>query len=182
MKKILALVLAIVMMASMSVVAFAAADAVESAGNDDVVYSDQKVQVSYTTSKGYTVVIPANFAIDAGTKTGSTSFQLTSANLAGGEVLTVSVDGENEAIDETWLWSLVDSKADGTKADPVGYNIGVAGAGVTSEKIEQGAAILTYTSSADAFSPMTAALSLTANATNQVATFVDYLTFSVAIN
>ena len=136
MKKILALVLAIVMMASMSVVAFATetqTNVLDAAGNVG------GTEIAYTTSQAYTVSIPANFTLAANTPVEKT---VTVSNylLAKGATLTISITSENIA-DGNWVLQAAN-------ADNVVYSIEKKGTPDNTSLTPASSAFLTATTNA----------------------------------
>lgn len=133
MKKIIALVLAIVMMASMSVVAFAATDTTVFGDESNLATgkNEAPVEVIYDVRKGYIVVIPADFNLtvveDTATGkvhgTGEGIVSILKARLDGKELLTVTAKG-NAATVSGYNWVLKDKAQ---KAADVGYHIAVSG-------------------------------------------------------
>ena len=104
MKKLIALIIAIVMMAAMSVVAFAAegvAPDKEIADTDEPIEGKtEDTKITYTVLKGYIVIIPDDFDLvvndkDDGTSygTGEGKVAIMKAKLNGGETLTVAAKG-----------------------------------------------------------------------------------------
>ena len=133
MKKIIALVLAIVMMASMSVVAFAATDTTVFGDEDNLATgkNEAPVDVIYDVRKGYIVIIPADFNLEVNEDTatgkvhgtGEGVVTILKARLDGKEILTVTAKG-NTATVSGYNWVLKDQAG---KAADVGYKMAVSG-------------------------------------------------------
>ena len=197
MKKIIALVLAIMMIASMSVVVFAE-DATE---RETIKYGDENgeyatdasinkdIDVTYNVQKGYVVVIPAAFDLvpedvavgsDTLTKgTDSAEVKILKAKLEGGETLTVSAVSANKPATHSvsTKWVLLDQKAT-NKANPVGYTITLG----TSTVLDQGDPIVQHVSGTPfPTAGKTVTMNLETNPTSQAGNFKDVLTFTVAI-
>jgi len=180
MKKIFALILAIAMMASMSVVVFAAENATDvGMANTD---SDGKLAggttLTYGVDQTYTITIPADqtFAKN-GEATGAQAFKATAdivasdVKIKGNQTLTVSITSANG-------WELVDTYED---SDDVVYTAHVG----TGEALANNAAVLEVTIEDD--TPVTGAdktstLNFYTAGTAQVGNYQDQLTFTVAID
>jgi hypothetical protein len=97
MKKTLSLGLALVLALSMAVPAFAADITVDGGSGETV--------VTYGTSQGFTVTIPADFAIDTATKKATAKVSAENVLIPYGKVLNVRVSGH----DYTDKWELIDT-------------------------------------------------------------------------
>ena len=167
MKKIFALILAIVMMASMSVVVFAAdkeAGAVEGS-----------TVLTYGVDQAYEVVIPENQTFagsDADGYTASGDVKATGVKIAKGEKFTITVASANS-------WTLVDTEGEDGAAisDPVSYDAKVDGSSIktTGKVLELGDTTTPGGNSA------TKTITFTTAGTGQEGTYKDTLTFTVAI-
>ena len=197
MKKIIALVLAIMMIASMSVVVFADYT-LEDTDEPIQGTSKNEIPVNYTVTKGYTITIPEKFDLEEKTDDqtglshgeGSGTVSIKAAKLDGGEILEVAVTSANAPtgkdyagnnIADDWAWMMPDTKATGTKAASVGYSITMSG-DKTGALAREGVVIdYKYNDT-----PITAAgidtlmTVLTAN-TSQAGIYQDKLTFTVTI-
>lgn len=169
MKKIFAIALVIVMMAAISVPAFAA----ELTGNAEATLG-QTTHITYGVDQTYTVTIPETITIDKTNRTGSGDVTVDKVCIPAGKNIKISVTSATEPTSPN-KWELKDSAASGTKAANVGYSITV-----DSTELSRGDTFLTA-ASAVSFTAVTKKLNIAVNPTMQVATYEDYLTFSVAI-
>ena len=171
MKKIIALVVAIVMMASMSVVVFAAAgdvsynEAVSAAGGNNCT-------VTYTTSESYTLKIPSAIELETATNV-EASVQVTDLSIAANSDLTVTVSAEAPYYDNG-KWYLVENGSTG--ADPVEYTITKTAA------LESGDTVLTaFTGTRDYDNEEDVTLKFYTAGTSHVANYTATITFTVAV-
>ena len=180
MKKIFALILAIVMTVAISVPVFAA-DFVDTL---DATSMSGATTVKYGVDQTYTITIPAEVSLltDAGEgkKSGTADIVVSEVCIPANKDLTLTMTSSKSADGN---WTLVD--VDGTGAEPVVYTVsGVqAQAGkdnITYASIVKGGALLVV-DSAVAFQPATTTLTFVANKTMQVTHYEDTLTFSVAV-
>ena len=171
MKKIFALLLAIVMMAAISVPVFAA----ELDGSDDESALASTTKVTYGVDQKYTVTIPDTISIDKTTRKGSGDVTVSDVYIPAGKNIKISVTSSTEPTGSN-AWELKDSATSGAKADNVGYTVTEG----TSNVLVRGATFLTAASAAT-FEPVTKTLNIEVNQTMQVAIYEDYLTFSVAV-
>ena len=170
MKKIFAIALVIVMMAAISIPAFAA----EVVGSDTGALSN-KTEIEYGVDQTYTVTIPDKIDIDVN-RNGTGTVKVENACIPAGTKIKVSVNSDNTpANDSQNTWELWDAATSGTKAQPVGYTISV-----DSQALTRGATFL-QAPSAVTFTAVEKTLNIAVNKTMQVATYKDFLTFSVAI-
>ena len=185
MKKIFALILAIVMIASMSVVVFAEEPTDKAAGpvaNSTI--------LTYGVKQAYEVVIPASTSFagtDAAGYTATGTLSATGVKIAANEVFTISVTSANK-------WTLVDTElANGQPISaPVAYDVKIDG---ESKKVldDTTTEITTdYKASFDALTVLPVATPVTGNTgsvtldfftagTGQEGEYQDTLTFVVAI-
>ena len=180
MRKIIAIILAVVMLAAMSIPAFAKTLADES--NSD---KSDTVPVTYTSSQGYEVEIPNEFALtdeDAdGIANGSGTVTAKKAKLGNGKKLIVTVASANNTnMVDGYNWKLVEAAG----ADPIGYTIAVentTNGGVTTDALTQGGQVLTYTSNAAKWANKVSTMNITTAYSNQAGTFSDTLTFTASV-
>ena len=172
MKKIIAIVVAIVMMAAMAVPAFA--------DNVTVDGGTAGTTVTYNTSQGFEVSIPSAISINAETNVSeSADITVVKAKLAPEATLNVAITSANA---DGTTWTL---KAAG--ADDVTYTIAMTPSSpntvASMATVAKDATILTVASSATYVeSSAKASLVLTAAGTTQVANFTDTLTFTVTVD
>ena len=180
MKKIFALILAIVMMASMSVVVFAEAPDDKAAGavNGSTV-------LTYGVAQDYVVTIPpsTDFAgTDEAGYTATGDLKAEGVKIAKGETFTITVTSAN-------AWTLVDTEGLNGAAisDPVGYDILIGGSSIKATDPETQAVLATATAltlgstTTPGGNSKTVKLDFTTAGTGQEGTYVDTLTFTVAI-
>ena len=181
MKKIFALALVIVMMAAISIPAFA--EDPNYVSTLDATQMESATTVKYGVTQTYTVTIPSeislNKAEDDGKKSGTGNIVVSDVCIPANAKLTLTVDSSKTANGD---WVLVDVAG---QAQNVVYTI----SGVQKQK-DKGD--ITYASiakkgtllvvdSAVAFEAATTTLTFLANKTMQVANYEDKLTFSVSI-
>jgi len=178
MKKIFALILAIVMTVAISVPVFA------EVGTDDETGLSSSTTVKYGVDQTYTVTIPAEVSLTTpeaeGKKSGTTDIVVSEVCIPANRALTLTVTSSKSA---NGAWQLVDTK--GTGASPVNYTIsGVQKQSgkdnVTYASIAKGGAVVVV-DSAVAFQPATTTLTFLADKTMQVTDYEDTLTFSVSV-
>ena len=195
MKKIIAIVLAVVMIAAMSVTVFAADKVL---AKDDNSSTSDVVPVTYTSAKGYEVSIPEKFElVDAnatGVATGEGIVTINKAKLNNNETLTVTVASQNNNKDmvDGYNWKLVDTAG----ADDIGYKIAVSentqvpengsatnynNGNIATDDLAQGNAVISYTSSAITWSARSSKMVLTTAYSNQAGNFSDNLTFTATV-
>ena len=168
MKKIIALVVAILMIASMSVVVFA----VDKADESDVSGS---TVLTYGVDQAYEVTIPdsQDFAgtDDAG-YTASGAVSATGVKIAKGEIFTVSVTSAHN-------WTLVDTEGENGAAisDPVAYDAKVDGASIKTT----GTVLTLASTTTPGGNSGSKTIEFSTAGTGQEGTYVDTLTFAVAI-
>ena len=112
MKKIIALVVAILMIASMSVVVFAETDYSGAAAQPEV---GDGTELTYTVAKGYVITIPADIAFEGATLSSTDKVSVEKVKLPGNEQLVVSVASDNG-------WKLVDTDSADGQSDDVVYS------------------------------------------------------------
>lgn len=185
MRKIIAIVLAVVMIAAMSVTVFAE----KNLSNEDT--KSPAIPVTYNVDKGYTITIPDNFELtdtnDDTAAEGTGNVVINSAKLNSGETLKVTVTSENYDKDSGKDWRLLDNGG----ADPLPYTITVSDVteaaadgytnGGISGTLAHGGVVISYTSASKAFKPLTSKMDLQTEKTNQAGDFKDNLTFVSAV-
>ena len=176
MKKILALVLAIIMMAAIAVPAFAAATTqqVVDANNAS---NTEDVKVTYGVTQSYIVVIPidVNFeeAEDGTIASHTRDLTAKDVRIAGNEYLTVAIDSLNG-------WKMKDAAA---KSSAVSYTVKVDAA--TDPLADNGVALSLDRPEGNqgvVGATKTVVLTFATAGTAQEGTYEDKLTFNVAIN
>ena len=186
MKKIFAIALVIVMMAAISIPAFAAVQNHEGDEAAEKSFSSATT-IEYGVKQSYTVQIPDRIVLDTpeldGKRSGTGTISVIDAYIANDKTLKLSVTSETTSKETNAKWLLVDSGTSG--ANPVEYTISSTqkqgDATNVIGDIAKGGTILTV-GSAVAFVKADAELTFLANKTMQVATFEDKLTFTVTIN
>ena len=175
MKKIFALILAIVMMAAISVPVFADTDYKDS---EDSVDFTNTTKVTYGVDQTYTVTIPESITVDKVTLKGKAVITASEVYIPAGAYIKVSVTSKNTPTGQTDgvtnAWEL--KATAGSTADPVGYTVTEGESNV----LARGDIFLTAASAAT-FEAVNKTLNIQVNKTMQVAVYEDYLTFSVAI-
>ena len=194
MKKIIAIVLAVVMIAAMSVTVFAAEEGTGTKKIDDVNNSGTTV-VTYGVDEGFEVVIPGDFNLTVDGAGVGTSYnkevQVTKLQIFEGNALYVTVSGANattaaaeEAAD--YNYALVDTG----KTSEVYYNIflnDAAGSDANATNKADGSKLagtdaqLFKLVSVKTFEPVTKYLDFLTEATIQAGTFTDTLTFTAEV-
>ena len=203
MKKIIALVLAIIMMASMSVMIFAADDSgvatAPSVNVDDTTNANQSkpTVVTYKPTLGYEVIIPGDIELienetTVGDETtyygrGQGPVAINKAKIPAGSSIYVEVDSANEITNDNYNWLL---KGEGTKSQglEIKYNLSLTGMTSTTtlhsttnaDKLAQGSIVLFYTS-AGGFKAQSATMVFETEKIVQAGDFKDTLTFSVSV-
>ena len=175
MKKIFALALVIVMMAAISVPAFAAETSFS--GNLNETYENQ-TKIEYGVQQTYTVVIPDLITINSNLE-GSCPVKVQDVCIPANLKIKLSVSSENVNANNDKLWQLEEQvavDATATGAQPVPYTVKTA----TIANIERGGQFM-EAASAVTFNAVTETLLIQVNKTMQVATYEDYLTFIVSI-
>ena len=186
MKKIFAIALVIVMMAAISIPAFAAN--VDHDGNENAVNAyESATTIEYGVKQSYTVSIPETIVLDKseadGKRSGTGAIVVSDAYIAANVDLVLSVTSAKTDKETDARWLLKDSKDTG--ATDVEYTItsvqtqGDAEA-ITYDKVAKEGTILSV-GSAVAFEDATATLTFLADKTMQVTTYEDKLTFTVNI-
>ena len=178
MKKIFAIALVIVMMAAISIPAFAAN--VNHNGNENAVNAyESATTIEYGVKQSYTVSIPDTITLGTD-RTGTGTITVSDAYIANNKTLKLSVTSQDTPEGN---WVLKD--IGGTGAADVKYTISSTQkqGEVTNVigEIAKGGTILTV-SSAVTFVAADAELTFVADPTMQVATFQDHLTFTVTID
>ena len=176
MKKVLALVVAVIMMAAIAVPTFAA-------------FEDDRSQtlVELGVGQAYVVSIPEKVTFDANLE-GSATIIASSVKIAGNQTLQITVESNNYDVGEDEESDLDDSwvlKEKDGNSDDVMYMITVDGNNVVSEKT----IVLAVTSNDDYTIPndvtsgttKTAVLSFTTEGTSQVGTYQDILSFEARV-
>ena len=171
MKKIFALILAIVMTVAISVPVFAEDTSFSS---DDTGVVTPTTKIEYGVDQTYTITIPASVTINRSTRQGEAKITVSDVCIPAGTNIKVSVTSSVEPTSPN-KWELQDAATTGSKAANVGYTVKVDGS-----EIERGATFLTA-ASAVTFTATSKTLAIEVNKTMQVANYEDYLTFSVAI-
>ena len=127
MKKTLALILAIVMMAALAVPAFAEISETEGVLASDTLKApgDSECTVTYGVRESYTVSLPTaiNFAYEENEQEATVS--VSNFVINGSNKLVVTMDSENEGADNGWIMKDV---SDGGKSTAVPYTVSAAAA------------------------------------------------------
>ena len=168
MKKIIALVVAIVMMAAMVVPGFAAV-------KEDIVANETNLggtTITYGTNQMYTVTIPDSFRLEAGVDKEQT-VTVSDYMLAADKVLTITVDSE-QATETAWFLKEIDAA---TGADDVEFTITKKGGSA----IAPGGVVLTADTVENA-DEVVATLVFNTAGTSQVAEFQAVITFSAKVD
>ena len=179
MKKIIALVVAVLMMAAIAVPTFAAWDT-------EANVKGNVTEVTFGVNEGYVISIPT--AVDFGTNL-STSTTITASKvvIAGGTTLKVTVvstqyDNKDDADDSNDTWILDDRTG---SSDDVPYMITV-----DENNVVSGKTVVLSVGSAAVFDPVTGApignsgsatITFTTKGTSQVGIYNDTLTFSAVV-
>ena len=174
MKKIIAIVLAIVMMAAMSVVVFADVDTdTQAASNFETAGPVGGMNVTYSTSKTYTVTVPADVELIAGVET-TRNIYITDYMLEANETLSIKATSANGE-DGKWELAEVDAL---TGATNVEYTVAADG----DEKASGDVVIkATPDDTAAGAEDIKAVLTFNTEGTSQVANFADVITFTAVI-
>ena len=178
MKKIIALVVAIVMMAAIAVPAFAAGSYESGTGE-----SKNQTKVTYGVNELYVVVVPALIEMvqgqgtNAATSTSKVSIQA-GYKIAAGSSIFVSVASSN--YDNGWY---MDNTKSADKLDSLPYTITAAS---ETEKVVLTATVANGTDFMEAKSGVTAPLTevsitFATNGTDQAGSYEDLLTFTAAV-
>ena len=167
MKKIFALILAIVMIASMSVVVFAA--------DKEAGAVDGSTTLTYGVDQAYEVVIPGDQTFSGDDTTGYTAsgtVEASGVKIAKGEKFTITVTSANS-------WKLVDTEGAGQTAisDPVDYDAKIGGASIKTT----GKVLELESTTTSGGNEGSATITFTTAGTGQEGTYKDTLTFTVAI-
>ena len=181
MKKIIALVVAVLMMAAIAVPAFAAWDT-----EFNTVGAGNTTEVIFGVTEGYTIKIPQTVNFEG--LAASATIVASSVKIPGNKALQVTVSstqydkGEDEAVSTDDTWVLEDR---GDASDDVPYMITVGGNNVVS-----GSTIVLEVLSSDTLTDLddvtsgttkSATLSFTTEGTSQVGDYRDVLTFAAAL-
>ena len=170
MKKIFALILAIVMIASMSVVVFAEDPTDKAAGP-----VGGSTTLTYGVCQAYEVVIPGDQVFAGDDENGYTAtgtVEASGVKIAKGEKFTITVTSANS-------WKLVDTEGAGETAisDPVDYEAKVDGASIKTT----GKVLELESTTEPAGNSGAKTITFTTAGTGQEGTYKDQLTFAVAI-
>lgn len=164
-KKILSLVLAAIMMLSMTTTSFAA-DISTDGGS-------QEVKVTYGMNEGFTVTIPTNFTIDE-SKKATANVSASNVMIAHGKVLEVSVSGDD--YDTTGSWELID---EAEAANKLTYTIGTTEGGAD---IVNNSVVLSVGAGEAYGSTVTEIMHFTViDELSKAGTYKDTLTFTVSV-
>ena len=193
MKKIIALVVAILMIASMSVVAFAAEAPIETVyGDDDASNTVNNIELRYGVAQTYTVTIPENINFTNSLTDNARTISVADAIIAKNERIDISILSANN-------WKLVDyetANVEGSTAsnvsDPVDYWFSEQTG--TTVDVDDDRFTYTYNGSNAVLSvnPVTGNINtdgasgtktiyFSTRGTGQEGTFLDYLTFVVDV-
>ncbi|NLA77412.1 MAG: hypothetical protein GX851_06245 [Clostridiales bacterium] len=165
MKKTISMVLAIVMLCALAVPAMAANGPITAADQ-----SNNDMTVTYTVTSDYTVNIPEDVTLTDQNETAGSAVELKAgAILPFGESLTVKISSDN--FDTTWRMK------DGENANYLAYAIKNGESALTANN----AIILTSAAGTDAQAGVSTTLKFTAVAPTIAGTYVDTLTFTVAV-
>ena len=183
MKKIFALILAIVMMASMSVVVFAEDAVAPTAAPDDSTVSGGTT-LTYGVLQAYLVVIPESQTFVKATGEGATGY-VASADVAASGVKVAANEYFKVSVTSANNWKMVDTNTyvkDGVtyrKSQPVSYEATVVG-GNNLKTNSEVMSLTSTTENADG-SALTATINFTTAGSGQEGNYQDVLTFVVAI-
>lgn len=188
MRKIIAIILAVVMLAAMSIPAFAA----KTLKDDNNAKASDTVPVTYTSSQGYEVTIPDSFELnDLGTgvdekidgyATGSGEVKATKAKINIGKKLVVTVASkDNPATGASWNLKEANGETYVENGVTIAYTITVDGNIKETSGLTQGGTVLSYTSSAAQWSDQVSTMTLKTAYTNQAGSFRDLLTFTAEV-
>ena len=185
MKKIIALVVAVLMLAAIAVPAMAKDYDETSTGEG---YNQSIVELGV--SGGYTITIPVTINFDAETLQGDATITASAVKIAGSQTLSVSVSStqyhadDPEADDDFATWVLEDVAGNSDDVYYMIYKTSVA----EGNKVANNGVILTVNKDCDLTGidetsgfTNSIALKLTTEGTSQVGTYQDVLTFAVAI-
>jgi len=165
MKKTLSMVLALTLALSLAVPAFAA-DITTDGGVGETV-------VTYGTSQGFTVTIPADFTIDGATKKATADVTAENVLIPYGKTLNVRVSGD----DYVDAWKLIDN-AEAT--NQLTYTIGTTEGG---NDIVNNSVVLDVASGEAYGSSVTETMHFTVTDTlTKAGTYQDTLTFTVSVD
>ena len=185
MKKIFALILAIVMMASMSVVVFAGESSVEvnnsqTGTGEDAGLLPGGTVLTYGVAEAYTVVIPADQTFAKNNAQGATEAQAfiataqisaSGVKVAGNEKFVVSIDSANN-------WALKDANR---ASSDVAYTAYATVGETTTQLTDEGKIFDVASTTAVAGGTGSAALTFYTAGTGQEGNYVDTLTFIVSM-
>lgn len=179
MKKVLALVIAIVMMAAIAVPAFAA-DETYTFGPNDGETGTYDTLVEFGVTGGYTITIPVQ-VLFSGLR-GEAKVTASSVIIAGNETLNITVKSDNYGTTTAGKWVM---KEKDNKSTPVDYTITMPGDPNAVDVVSETTVILAVTTADSLTTPGnvisgytdTVTLSLATAGTSQVGTYRDTLTF-----
>lgn len=187
MKKIIALVVAIIMMAAIAVPAFAA-DETFTFGPNDAETGTYDTTVEFGVTGGYTVTIPQKIVFDSN-RQGTATITASSVVIAGNEQLHVTVYSENYGTTDAGKWVMEEETG---KSTPVDYTITMPGATQEAPAVDvvSDSTVIVEVTSTDALTTPgdvtsgytdSVTLSLATAGTSQVGKYLDTLTFSAAV-
>jgi len=199
MKKIIALVLAIIMMASMSVVVFAAEETIATAPEvnlDDTDNNDKSADtiVTYKPTLGYEVIIPGDLELkenETETNDGTSYYgkgegpvAINKAKIPAGKKIELTVESKVNTegnAEHNWKLTGSDAKSEGLV---IYYDITLGNLGqnttATAGKLDQGDVVLSYTSG-KGFKAQTGTLTFETEKIIQAGNFEDTLTFTAKV-
>lgn len=186
MKKIIALVVALVMMAAIAVPAFAAETTLT--GNSATAGGTKLI---YGTSQSYTVTIPPQIELAAGTNSEAQTVSISNYKLATNKRVSISIDSANVdyyTVVDGNAWYLVEASAEyepiekaSKKAADVPYTV-FNGGTAEGNKVLRGATIVYADSTASLTPPaQTTTLVFHTVGTSEVAYFTDTVSFTATV-
>lgn len=182
MKKIIALMLAILMMAAMAVPAFAEQVVAGSDATAESLQLSGGTVITYGTSQQYTVTIPV--AIDLNSGAGQGNVTISDYSLAADKELTISINSsmvENYTVKNDNKWYLFENGTN-TGATDVEYFVKVEGAGAEGADLDiaRGGDIMSA-NTANGNADVAVTLLFSTEGTSQVASFTDTVSFLATI-